>query len=162
VISPFGFLAALLASAPAAAVETPALASGPPAGTETVLLAEDEPVVRRLVREILERSGYTVLEAASGLEAFEVADRQGDRIDLVLTDIVMPDMSGRELVGRLSERWPDLRIVYMSGYPGGILGDAEELDPGTTFLQKPFPISGLAAIIRDVLDGPPPRRAAAA
>jgi CheY-like chemotaxis protein len=140
--------------------ETPRLAPGPAGGSETVLLAEDEPVVRRLVREILERSGYRVLEAASGLEAVELAERTAARIDLLLTDIVMPDMSGRELVDRLSERWPELRIVYMSGYPGGVLGHTEALTPGTTFLQKPFPIHGLAQIVRNVLDGPPPPREA--
>ena len=136
-------------------VDEPADASpGPEAlprgGTETVLLCEDEPALRQLAREVLEEYGYTVLEAGDGREALDVAAAHAGSIDLLVTDVVMPRMNGRELAARLTAA-RSLRVVYMSGYTEThpIRGRA----PGAAFLQKPFSPLVLARTVRAVLDG---------
>jgi len=124
-----------------------------PRGSETILLAEDEEGVRALAREILEGLGYRVLEAASGPAALDCARGHPGSIQLLLTDVVMPRMSGRELARTLTSLRPETRVLYMSGYPDdATLHDG--LEPDFSFLQKPFAPDELARKIRDILDGP--------
>jgi two-component system, cell cycle sensor histidine kinase and response regulator CckA len=136
----------------------PAQAATPPAakerlerGTETVLVVEDEAAVLTLSRRALEAQGYVVLAAASSADALRVVERHAGTIDLLLTDVVMPGLSGRELADRLSERSPGLRVLYMSGYPGGAV-QRGSIPIGSAFVQKPFSPDGLARKVRDVLD----------
>ena len=111
----------------------------PPAtGQETILLVEDESDVRALAREVLERQGYTVLEASDGVQAVAVFEKEGKRIDLILTDVVMPRMSGREMVDRVRATRPDLRVLYMSGYTGDAIVRHGVLDASLLLLGKPF------------------------
>jgi len=124
----------------------------PAPGRETVLLAEDEQLVRLLARKILEQAGYTVLVAAGGAEALQLATQHAGPIDLLVTDVVMPEMSGRELVHRLAEQRPQTRVLYMSGYADEAIERHGVLDPGTAFIQKPFTPAGLARKVREVLD----------
>ncbi len=124
-------------------------------GNETILLAEDEPVLRELVKGILEDHGYVVLDAESGVVALEVWSEHKDRIDLLLTDIVMPDgITGKDLAQRLHEESPDLKVVYTSGYSAGVVGKELTLKEGINFLQKPFEPAKLARLIRQRLDEP--------
>jgi two-component system cell cycle sensor histidine kinase/response regulator CckA len=120
-------------------------------GTETVLLVEDERAVRDLAREVLTRCGYTVLEAADGKEALRTAAECGIAIDLLITDVVMPGMSGRELADELTVLRSDMKVLYMSGYTDNAIVHHGVLDPGTQFLQKPFTPDGLARKAREVL-----------
>jgi CheY-like chemotaxis protein len=123
-------------------------------GGETVLLVEDEENVRRLLTLILRRYGYEVLEAASGHEALDIFNRRASEIHLVLTDMVMPNMTGRELGERLQELSPNTKIVYMSGYTDDVLQGTGALSPGMSFLAKPLRPEMLAARIREALDAP--------
>ena len=131
----------------------PTQSSGQPQrGTETILVAEDEPSVRTLVRDELRKLGYRVIEAKNGVEACLLATQQAGSFQLLLTDVVMPDMGGRELAQHLSVIKPDLRTLFMSGYMDdvGIMAGQEE---GTSsFLQKPFTPEVLARAVRDLLD----------
>jgi CheY-like chemotaxis protein len=120
-------------------------------GTETVLLVEDEDQVRDLAREVLQMNGYTVLEAPDGGEAVRICEQYRDRIDLVLTDMIMPHMNGRELFALLSAARPDLKVLYMSGYTDQAVIGEGLLDEGAAYLQKPFTLDGLAQKIREVL-----------
>ncbi len=123
-------------------------------GTETVLVVEDEQSVRLLTRMVLERQGYRVLEAANGREALEVWQRHVGRIDLLFTDIVMPEgMSGRDLADRLRERRPDLKVIFTSGYSADIAGREFSLEPGQNFLQKPTRPQAIVEAVRRCLDG---------
>jgi CheY-like chemotaxis protein len=124
-------------AAPAAAEAVPP-PSTPPGGSGTILLVEDEDDVRELAREILAGAGFTVLEAATPGEALRVADRHTGRVDLVVTDVVMPEMSGRELAVVLLERWPATPVLYISGYSEDAIAQHGVLDAGTTLLAKPF------------------------
>jgi signal transduction histidine kinase len=124
----------------------------PAAGTETVLVAEDEQIVRVLIRKVLEQAGYTVLLAGGGAEALQLAERHTGPIHLLVTDVVMPGMNGRELARRLLERRPDTKVLYVSGYADVAVERHGVLDPGTAFMQKPFSPSALARRVRDVLD----------
>jgi two-component system cell cycle sensor histidine kinase/response regulator CckA len=124
----------------------------PSPGTETVLLAEDEEVLRRLAREILSGNGYKVLEAANGREALLLSEAHRGEIHLLLTDVVMPKMSGRELGERIRLLRPDLRILYMSGYTDDAILRHGVLEDGIPFLQKPFTPEALARKVREVLD----------
>ncbi len=125
-------------------------------GTETVLIAEDELLVRTLARQILEALGYTVIEAASGDAALAVYESHHGHIDLLLTDVVMPGMSGPDLVERLRGVLPSLRVIYMSGYADDALARHGVLDGGTVLLHKPFSPDVLLRCVRRVLDGPEP------
>jgi signal transduction histidine kinase/CheY-like chemotaxis protein len=125
-----------------------------PAGSETVLLVEDEDSVRRLLTHVLLKRGYQVLEASGGEEALRIFRSRADEIHLVLTDMVMPKMSGRELAGRLREMRPDTRVIYMSGYTDDVLVRTGALSPGMSFLQKPLRPEVLAAKVREALDAP--------
>jgi signal transduction histidine kinase len=126
-----------------------------PRGSETVLVVEDELPVRELARRSLEPLGYTVLTAKDGLDALAIADRHRDTIHLLLTDVVMPHMSGREVGDRLRVRRPDLRVLFVSGYPQDTIAHHGVLEPGIELLQKPFVPADLARRVRLVLDAPP-------
>jgi PAS domain S-box-containing protein len=123
-------------------------------GTETILLVEDEDAVRELARTVLESHGYAVFEAVSAEEAEELACKRDGNIDLLLTDVVMPAMSGRELAKRISARAPQTRVLYMSGYTDNVIAQGGVLEAGVSFLQKPFSPRALAAKVREVLDAP--------
>ncbi|MBI2190467.1 MAG: PAS domain S-box protein [Planctomycetes bacterium] len=121
---------------------------------ETLLLVEDEEVVRRMTRETLELKDFLVLEAADGEAALRIAREHAGPIHLLLTDVVMPGMNGRELVGRLAALRPGIKVIFVSGYPRDILGPEGSLPPGTEFLQKPVPRRTLLKKIRDLLGRP--------
>jgi signal transduction histidine kinase len=123
-----------------------------PVGTETILLVEDEAGVRRLSLTVLETQGYVVLEAASGDIALQVARAETGPIHLVVTDVVMPGMSGRELWDRLRALRPDSRVLFMSGYTDDAIARHGVLEPGIAFLQKPFTPFSLAQKVRELLD----------
>ena len=128
----------------------------PRGGTETVLVVEDEPSVRMLVRAILQRRGYTVIEASSGVEALKLWHAHRAQVSLVLTDLVMPDgVNGQELARRLRRDMPGLRVVFSSGYSPEIAGRELKLGAGENFLQKPFSADTLSEIVRRALDTPP-------
>src|SRR6185503_14665403 len=126
----------------------------PETGKETILLVEDEGDVRALAREVLERQGYTVVEASDGLQAVGVYEKEGARVDLILTDVVMPRMSGREMVDRVRASRPDMRVLYMSGYTGDAIVRHGVLDASMLLLGKPFTPGALIAKVREVLDRP--------
>ncbi len=140
-------------------LETPPLVPAPRSesarGSETILLVEDEEAVRTLAREALEEAGFQVLEARHGVEALTVSQQHHGRIHLLLTDVVMPEMSGRVLAGRLASQRPTLKVLYMSGYTDNAIIHQGVLDPGTSFLPKPFSPDTLVRKVRAVLDSPP-------
>jgi CheY-like chemotaxis protein len=128
---------------------TPAPADDGPA---TVLVVEDEESVRKLVRIMLTRSGHRVIESARPEEALDLARTHADEIDLLLTDVVMPQMNGRELAERIQQIRP-MPVVFMSGYTGDALATRRVLDADTVLLQKPFTAAQLASALREALDG---------
>ncbi len=136
-------------------LEPAAVSQAAPQHTETILLVEDALRVRAVVREILEMNGYNVLEARHGVEALEINDRHRGPIHLMLTDVVMPQMSGRELAQRLQPLRPDMRVLYMSGYTDDAIVRHGVLGAGMAFLSKPFTPDALALKVREVLDTPP-------
>lgn len=139
----------------AAAQSLPTVATGDTLdGHETVLLSEDSAAVRAVACEILKRHGYTVLEAARPEAALELAATHAGPIHLLLTDVVMPGMSGRELAQRFREQRPEARVLYMSGYTDDTVVRHGVLEAGTAFLQKPFSLDSLARKVREVLDQP--------
>ena len=121
-------------------------------GRETILLVEDEPQVRSLTRRMLERGGYTVLEAPHGAAALRIVDEHGDRLALVLTDVVMPEMGARDFLERLRIRRPMLPALLMSGYSAEAVTAQGVLVPGTSLLSKPFTHAALLASVRATLD----------
>src|SRR5438034_10720941 len=123
-------------------------------GWETVLLVEDEDAVRALAREVLRRHGYVVIEARHGLDALRLAERHPDTIHLMITDIVMPHMSGQELADRLVAARPTMKVLYMSGYTDHVAMH-RHLTPGAAFLQKPFTPDAFARKVRSTLDEQP-------
>jgi PAS domain S-box-containing protein len=127
---------------------------GLPTGSETVLIVEDAEAIRSLARKVLTAQGYTVLEAGDGAEALKIAQRHAGPLHLVLTDVVMPGMGGRELAQRLAPLRPELKLVYMSGYTGDAVVHRGLLDDGLPFLAKPFTPEDLALKVRVALDGP--------
>jgi two-component system, cell cycle sensor histidine kinase and response regulator CckA len=139
--------------APVDAAPAPRVVSVPPAGSETVLVAEDEQMVRVLIRKVLEQAGYTVLLASGGAEALQLAARHAGPIQILVTDVVMPGMNGRELARRLLELRPDTKVLYLSGYADDAVERHGVLDPGTAFMQKPFSPGALANRVREVLGG---------
>jgi PAS domain S-box-containing protein len=139
-------------AAPAGAESSNGRGEAAPGGTETVLLVEDEEVVRNLVREILTEQGYDVLAAMDGDEALQVAAEHAGPIHVLLTDVVMPGMSGRELAGQLAPMRPETKILYMSGYTEDAVVRRGVHESETEFLQKPFTIEQLARRLRVVLE----------
>ncbi|HET6798306.1 MAG TPA: PAS domain S-box protein [Gemmatimonadales bacterium] len=121
-------------------------------GSETLLLVEDEATVRASVRRLLEWHGYRVLEAGNGTEALRIYEENPSAIDLVLTDLAMPEMGGAELVERLRVRNPNLRVVFMSGYAERSVANNGAMPPGTAFIEKPFTVDTLMRRLREVLD----------
>ncbi len=127
-------------------------------GSETILLAEDEEGVRKLVREVLELRGYRVLEAGDGPAAIELARTHAGPIDLLLTDVVMPQMSGSEVAENLRRLRPEVKVLFLSGYTDHVVIDHGVVPVGADFLEKPFTPDVLAQKVRSVLDGPTQRR----
>lgn len=122
---------------------------------ETVLLVDDEPQVVTLVREMLLREGYTVMGASSGNEALDLVKSQDNRIDLLLTDIVMPDLNGRDLADQIKRLRPGLKVLYMSGFMKETILKYYGISiTGIPFLQKPFTRETLSRKVREVLDMP--------
>ena len=122
-------------------------------GSETVLLVEDEESVRELVRETLKTRGYTVIEASDGIAGMRVSEEYQGNLEILITDVVMPGMSGRELAKRVAAARPNIRVLYLSGYTEDAIIHEGALEPGTGFLQKPFTLQVLARKVREVLQG---------
>jgi two-component system, cell cycle sensor histidine kinase and response regulator CckA len=140
-----------------APVEAPAPAPARTAslrGDETILVVEDQEPVRRLTRKVLETQGYAVLAAADGPEALRVAEHHPGTIHILVTDVVMPGMSGREVGRRLAAGRPEMKVLYLSGYADDSIVQHGVLEPGLAFLQKPFAPETLARRVREVLDAP--------
>jgi len=137
------------AAAPAAPSPVPPLSVR---GSETVLLVEDDEMIRKLVQKVLKANGYAVLVAASGRDAERVAEQHEGPIDLLMTDVVMPGLSGREVARRLSAARTGIRVLYLSGYTDDAIVHHGVLDPGVAFLQKPFTPAVLGRKVREVLD----------
>jgi response regulator RpfG family c-di-GMP phosphodiesterase len=121
-------------------------------GRETVLLVEDELAILEMTTEILERLGYNVLAAGTPGEAIRLAQEYPGLIDLLLTDVVMPEMNGRDLAKNLLSIYPDIRRLFMSGYTANVIAHHGVLDEGVHFIQKPFSMNDLGAKIREALD----------
>jgi DNA-binding response OmpR family regulator len=118
---------------------------------KTILLAEDESLLRELGETILRQAGYKVVTAPGALELRSLVSEYPDRVDLLLTDVIMPGLGGQELVGLVRRRWPDIRILYMSGYSSD---EIDDLDRDAGFLQKPFTPGELMKKIAEVFNHP--------
>jgi CheY-like chemotaxis protein len=125
-----------------------------PRGQEMILLVEDEDAVRVLVRHVLTSCGYLVLDARDGVDAVRVAEQHQSRIDLLVTDVVMPRMGGREVAERVAITHPGIRVLFLSGYTDDAVVRHGILEAEVAFLQKPFSPASLTAKVREVLDGP--------
>jgi two-component system cell cycle sensor histidine kinase/response regulator CckA len=123
-------------------------------GSETILVAEDEDGVRSLTREVLEKYGYRVLEAANGEEALKVAEQHEGPLHLLLSDVVMPRMGGPELAQALLAKRPSVKVLYMSGYTDHPMVRRGVVNAGVAFLQKPFTPTVLVSRVREVLEAP--------
>jgi DNA-binding NtrC family response regulator len=121
-------------------------------GTETILLVEDEPTILRMTRMMLEKKGNIVLSAATPAEAIDLAKAHADKIHLLMTDVVMPEMNGRDLAGQIISFYPDIRLLFMSGYTSNVIAHHGVLDDGVAFIQKPFSMADMTAKVREVLD----------
>jgi two-component system cell cycle sensor histidine kinase/response regulator CckA len=122
-------------------------------GSETILVVDDEPAVLKLAARVLEAQGYAVLRAGSPAEAIRLEAAHAGAIDLLLSDVVLPEMNGWELSKRLLAARPALKRLFMSGYPADVLVTRGELEDGSGLIAKPFSIADLAARVRAVLDG---------
>ena len=132
--------------------EAPAPAPTSRRGSETILVVEDEDKLRKLISEVLTGLGYTVIEARNGPEALAIAGRYRQRIHLLLTDVVMPQMGGRELGDKLTKARPDTKVLYMSGYPDNAIVHQGVLEQNVVFLQKPFTTTSLSKKVREILE----------
>jgi CheY-like chemotaxis protein len=133
-------------------VRTPTELAASAGGSETVLVAEDNHVLQRLIARLLEERGYTVLAASSGPEALQALEAHGARIDLLLTDTVMPGMSGRELAAEFSRRCPGAPVLFMSGYAADVFAEDDALTPRIPLLEKPFTAAALLRSVREALE----------
>jgi len=124
-----------------------------PGGNETVLIIEDEEAVRKVASRILKKRGYRVLEASRGDEAIRLYEESKEKIHLVLTDVVLPGMSGPQLIGKLRGIKDDFKVLYMSGYTDDMVVLNGALGKGANFIQKPFTFNLLSRKVREVLDG---------
>jgi two-component system, cell cycle sensor histidine kinase and response regulator CckA len=140
------------AEAPAEEAQPAPADDAPVAGTETILLVEDETVVRQLVAEILEASGFAVLQAGDGPSALELLRRHSGEVQLLVTDVVMPGMSGPEVAQAVVSMRPGTEVLYTSGYTDSAIGHHGVLEPGIAFLQKPFSADELTRKVRGILD----------
>jgi two-component system cell cycle sensor histidine kinase/response regulator CckA len=147
------YLPQVAAAADAHRAAAPA-ATALPRGTETVLVVEDAPAVRAVARHVLERQGYTILEASNGDAALRAAAAHHGPIHLLLTDVVMPGLSGRQVAERLAQTRSETRVLYASGYTDDSIVRHGILEEGIAYLQKPFTPETLARKVRDVLDAP--------
>jgi PAS domain S-box-containing protein len=120
-------------------------------GNETILLVEDDTVILKMTTIMIENLGYTVVAASTPGEAIRLSEKHSGQIQLLVTDVIMPDMNGRDLARNLSSRYPSLRSLYMSGYTANVIAHHGVLDPGVDFIQKPFSMRDLAAKVRKVL-----------
>jgi CheY-like chemotaxis protein/two-component sensor histidine kinase len=123
-----------------------------PRGNETILVVEDDEVVRKLAVRILREQGYRVLEASQGVDAFLICEEHKGPIHLLVTDVVMPKMSGRELAERITSIRQEVKVLYMSGYPDDTIAHHGILNEGTNYIQKPFTVDSLIRKVRGVLD----------
>ncbi|MGB9880953.1 MAG: response regulator, partial [Anaerolineae bacterium] len=139
------------AVSPATVNEAAATVAG---GAERLLVVEDDEAVRKLATEYLSRLGYKVTPARDGAEALGIVQEQGLDPDLVLTDVIMPTMNGKDLVDRLRQTRPSQKVIYMSGYTERAVAHAMHLDSNTLLVEKPFNLNDLAAKIRQLLDQP--------
>jgi CheY-like chemotaxis protein len=121
-------------------------------GSETVLLVEDEEMVRHMSRQMLETCGYTVIEAGNGIEALSQCESLNQKVDLLMTDVVMPTMGGRELAERITQYYPNIRVLFTSGYTDDAIIRQGMLTEEMNFIQKPFTYEMLAKKVRDSLD----------
>ena len=124
-----------------------------PTGDETILLVEDDAGVRDLAKQVLQTQGYTLLEATNGNQALQLAAAYTAPIHLLLTDVVMPGISGKVLAEQLQQKQPDLKVLYMSGYTENVVAHHGVLEEGVVFIQKPFNAVTLTQQIRAILDG---------
>jgi CheY-like chemotaxis protein len=140
---------------------TPVIATTPTApthsleGNETILLVEDAEFVRAIVAEILEPHGYTILAESNGADALAIAQKREGAIDLLLTDVVMPGMNGRELAESLTRQYPDVKVLFSSGYPADTLVRNGIAEGTTRFIEKPYLPVALARAVREILDEDP-------
>ncbi|MFO7914059.1 MAG: PAS domain S-box protein [Desulfotignum sp.] len=123
-----------------------------PTGNETILLVEDEPEILEMTGTMLEEKGYSVLSAASPTTAIQIARARTDRIHLLITDVIMPEMNGRDLAEKVRNLYPEIELLFMSGYTANVIVHQGMLNDGVAFLQKPFSITELAEKVREVLD----------
>jgi two-component system, cell cycle sensor histidine kinase and response regulator CckA len=124
-------------------------------GEETILLVEDEEEVRPLIAKALRSYGYRVLEASNGAQALDLAESEEAMIDMLLSDVVMPGMNGRELSERLLSEWPTMKVLFTSGYPADTIIRHGIAHATTAYLEKPYLPDELARKVREVLDAPP-------
>jgi CheY-like chemotaxis protein len=132
--------------------EVPRPDDAPAAGTETVLVVEDDRIVLNLVERILGERGYVVRSASDGEEALDIAREIGDDLELLVTDVVMPGMNGRELHRQLTGFCPNAKVLFMSGYTDNVIIHKGFVDEGVKFLQKPFTVKELTEKIRETLE----------
>ncbi|MFA7006948.1 MAG: response regulator, partial [Verrucomicrobiia bacterium] len=143
----------------AEALKPPSKAGVVQSGSETVLLVEDEDPVRDFAVRLLREAGYTVLEARNGTDALRVLQEQESRkIDIMVTDVIMPQMGGKELADQLKRLRPNTRILFVSGYTGDALDNSGVLKTGAAFLEKPFSAARLTQKIREVMGNGSPRK----
>jgi DNA-binding NtrC family response regulator len=131
--------------------ETPAAPTAP--GHETILLVEDESSILDLGKLMLESLGYHVMTALTPGEAIRIAEEHNSEINLLITDVIMPEKNGRDLANDITSLIPGLKHLFISGYTGDVMAHHGVLDHGANFIQKPFSLQGLASKVREVLDG---------
>jgi CheY-like chemotaxis protein len=138
-----------------AAGDEPRVEASVPGGQETILVAEDEKSMLKVIQMGLEEKGYTVLTADNPLDAFLLSQQHGGRIDLLITDVVMPGMNGKELQERITQVRPGIEVLFISGYTGEVIAKRGLLAEDTHFIQKPFTLRDLALKVREILDAGP-------